>query len=76
MTAKEKALQLYQQYKEVLMVEHDMRQGANPFAKACALIVTETLIEFINDNATGFDIGPAMNHDDYWQEVKKEIEEL
>lgn len=71
MTAKEKATELYNKYKETLNIQNDMRPGANPFAKACALIVVENAIEALDEYL--FHTAGAKY---FWNEVKKELEEL
>ena len=71
MTAKEKAQQLYNKYKETLNIQNDMRPGANPFAKACALIVAEIVIEELDEYLFHTAGGKY-----FWNEVKKEIEAL
>lgn len=75
MTAKEKATELYNKYKNTLNIQNDMRPGANPFAKACALIVVETVIHEIADVQLHYGVNL---YDDlsYWDDVKKDLEAL
>ena len=77
MTAKEKAQQLYNKYKETLNIQNDMRPGANPFAKACALIVADAVIKenaIMQINVSNDEYHCARI--DWWNEVKKELEAL
>lgn len=78
MIPKQKAEELYNAYKKALNINNDMRAGANPYAKECALICVS---EIINDRRemdylecgkieTAEIIAPD------WVEVKQAIEAL
>jgi hypothetical protein len=63
MSPKEKSEELYLKYKEALNIKNDMRPGKNPFAKECAIICVEQIIEAMNgDNR-------VLNKKKFWQEV-------
>ena len=71
MTPKEKARELYNTYEQL---GRDFTRGVsmNEFAKHCALIAVDEILEM--------DL-PILEEDadkfyDYWQEVKQEIEQL
>ena len=64
MDAKEKAKELYCKYTDALNIR-DLQTTANPFAKQCALIAVDEIIEHTDWTEVG-----------YWQKVKKEIEKL
>ena len=65
MDAKEKAKELYCKYTDALNIR-DLQTTANPFAKQCALIAVDEIL-----SAIGFSV-----MDEYWIEVKQEIEKL
>ena len=68
MTAKEKAKEIYCKYADALNIR-DLQTTANPFAKQCALIAVDEVMGTID----------AEDHVilyNYWQQVKKEIENL
>jgi len=65
MDAKEKAKDLYCKYTDALNIR-DLQTTANPFAKQCALIAVDEIL-----SAIGFSV-----MDEYWIEVKQEIEKL
>lgn len=69
MTPKEKAEQLYNAYKKALNINNDMRAGANPFAKQCALICVEEILTLARESQD-------PDHIAWWEEVKQEIEKL
>ena len=68
MTPKEKAKELYLRYTDALNIR-DLQLTANPFAKQCALIVVDEIleIELLVESVDDFYLR-------YWIEVKKEIE--
>ena len=75
MTAKEKAEQLVNSYRVILMSE-DTECGneilCTSIAKQCALIAVDEIIE--QNNIWIKQIGKGTNN--YWQQVKTEIENL
>ena len=80
MTPKDKALELYNKYEQL---GRDFTRGVSmkEFAKECALIAVDEIIEATNMYQYG--ISNALEHipskivkHPYWQEVKQEIENL
>ena len=80
MTPKDKALELYNKYEQL---GRDFTRGVSmkEFAKQCALIAVNEIIEATNMYQYG--ISNALEHipskivkHPYWQEVKQEIENL
>ena len=80
MTSKEKALELYNKYEQL---GRDFTRGVSmkEFAKQCALIAVNEIIEATNMYQYG--ISNALEHipskivkHPYWQEVKQDIEKL
>ena len=80
MTPKDKALELYNKYEQL---GRDFTRGVSmkEFAKQCALIAVDEIIEATNMYQYG--ISNALEHipskivkHPYWQEVKQEIENL
>ena len=80
MTPKDKALELYNKYEQL---GRDFTRGVSmkEFAKQCALIAVDEIIEATNMYQYG--INNALEHipakivkHPYWQEVKQEIENL
>ena len=80
MTPKDKALELYNKYEQL---GRDFTRGVSmkEFAKQCALIAVDEIIEATNMYQYG--ISNALEHipskivkHPYWQEVKQEIEKL
>jgi hypothetical protein len=74
---KEKAKELYLKYTNALNIR-DLQATANPFAKQCALIAVDEIINTnpkitINWAFSGIQEFDNINH---WQEVKQEIEKL
>jgi hypothetical protein len=67
MTPKEKAKEIYCKYKDALNIR-DFQTTANPFAKQCALIAVD---EVINS-----ELFKWLEDEIYWQEVKQEVEKL
>lgn len=67
MTEKEKADEIYCKYTDALNIR-DLQITANPFAKQCALIAVDEVI-----NSALF---KWLEDEIYWQEVKREIENL
>jgi hypothetical protein len=67
-TPKEKAKELYCKYRDALNIR-DLQTNANPFAKQCALIAVD---EILNINSVDKDF--SLSH--YWLDVKNEIENL
>ena len=78
MNAKEKAKEIYCKYTDALNIR-DLQTTANPFAKQCALIAVE---EILNNNCGSHtDEMNATNSEIYcdeyyWEEVKQEINNL
>jgi hypothetical protein len=70
MTPKEKAKELYCKYTDVLNIR-DLQTRANPFAKQCALIAVDEILNHHSQEQGLYRIDTY-----YWQEVKKEIDEL
>ena len=81
MKPKEKALELYNRYEQL---GRDFTRGVSmkEFAKQCALIAVDELIESFNSiyDASIRNIekysGAKYGMKEYWQEVKQEIEKL
>lgn len=73
MTAKEKAKRIYDKYKEILNIRNDMRPGANPFAKECAIYLVDEILESCVDE---YDIQLDAWPTPYWNEVKQELENM
>jgi len=80
MTPKDKALELYNKYEQL---GRDFTRGVSmkEFAKECALIAVDEIIEATNMYQYG--INNALEHipakivkHPYWQEVKQDIEKL
>lgn len=67
MTPKEKAKEIYCKYTDALNIR-DLQTTANPFAKQCALIAVD---EVINS-----ELYKWLEDEIYWQEVKQEVENL
>lgn len=67
MTPKEKAKEIYCKYTDALNIR-DLQTTANPFAKQCALIAVD---EVINS-----ELYKWLEDEIYWQEVKQEVEKL
>jgi hypothetical protein len=70
MTPKEKAKELYCKYTEALNIR-DLQITANPFAKQCALIAVDEIL-----NALSYKISSNFEELKYFEEVKQEIEKL
>jgi len=70
MEAKEKAKELYCKYTDALNIR-DLQTTANRFAKQCALIAVD---EIINNVLVGIDLPSTWGN--YWQQVKTEINNL
>jgi len=70
MTPKEKAKELYLKYTDALNIR-DLQTTANPFAKQCALIAVDEILEIVTSDNSALIVELP-----YWQEVKKEIEKL
>ncbi len=89
MTPKEKAKELIDSYRIILMNE-DTECGneilCTSIAKQCALIAVDEILEAtviyvairerVNYSKTGFDNVVHSKYDKFWQEVKQEIEKL
>lgn len=71
-TPKEKAIELYKKYELVLNIR-DMRAGSNPFVKECALVTIDEIIKSTPLEPAELDWDGV---EDYWKEVKTEIEKL
>jgi hypothetical protein len=68
MTPEEKAKELYCKYIDTLNIR-DLQTKANPFAKQCALIAVDEILEI-----KSVDKDFSLSH--YWLDVKHEIENL
>jgi hypothetical protein len=77
MTQKDKALELYNKYEQL---GRDFTRGVSmkEFAKQCALIAVDEVIEFMEADDFDSDTCYWANHSQmkYWVEVKQEIEAL
>ncbi len=78
MTPKEKAIELFNKYVELLKAIGLLTSPLNKTAKRCAFIAVDEIADHHNDVADfmSSEIGYVMVSDAYWQEVKKEIEKL
>jgi hypothetical protein len=84
MTPKEKAIELYNKFYNTSTHPHHVESRQN-FAKICALIAVDEIINSRNDDG-GFDdtLSSVSNeyytlhpmYFTYWQEVKQELEKL
>jgi hypothetical protein len=75
MTPKEKANKLCMRF--LIQTTTDIPYGLNKaIAKECALIAVDELIESHLLLTTTHEAEPSIRCKTYWQEVKKEIEEL
>ena len=70
MNPKEKAKELYCKYTDALNIR-DLQTTANPFAKECALICVNEILNHHSQEQGLYRIDTY-----YWQEVKQEIEKL
>lgn len=69
MTAEEKAEELFNKF-HLEVLDRDGTSAMNGFeAKQCALIAVDEILQVVEDNCLEYD-------DNYWQEVKQEIEKL
>jgi hypothetical protein len=68
MNAKEKAKEIYCKYTDALNIR-DLQTTANPFAKQCALIAVE---EIINSRPTITD--SQVEYNNFWNDVKSELQ--
>jgi hypothetical protein len=80
MTAKEKAKEIYCKYADALNIR-DLQTTANPFAKQCALIAVDEILNIEHPQIIIYTeiIKNSIRdyfQDEYWEEVKKEIEKL
>lgn len=71
--AKEKAIELYYKYSNALNLSNINNIEKNPFAKQCAIIDVYHTFKEIDDN---FDTITSMWRKLFWEEVKKEIQNL
>jgi hypothetical protein len=70
MTPQEKAKEIYCKYADALNIR-DLQTIANPFVKQCALIAVDEILHsrpIITDS--------QVEYQNYWIEVKQEIEKL
>lgn len=76
MTPQDKAKELYCKYTDALNIR-DLQTTANPFAKQCALILIDEIIDALveyDDRTNTYEI---MDKDfNYWQQVKSELQSL
>jgi hypothetical protein len=77
MTPKEKAKEIYCNYTDTLNIR-DLQTTANPFAKKCALVAINQILEFMrmDDEYTETASNANSKWVSYWLEVAREIEEL
>ena len=74
MTPKDKAKELYCKYTDALNIR-DLQITANPFAKKCALIAVDEIIEMYNElDVNGFLKPNSIKF--ILNEIKQEIENL
>lgn len=69
MKPEEKAKEIYSKYTDALNIR-DLRPTANPFAKQCALICCDEILEEIKS------IPDQDGYIEFWTEVKTQIEKL
>ena len=70
MEAKEKSKEIYCKYADALNIR-DLQTTANPFAKQCALIAVDEILECTTNG-----LGLTKFSKEYWQQVKTEINNL
>ena len=72
MTPKEKAREMMHYYlKELLSAKYSINGFViNDLAKQCALIAVDEVLNFINTDVFSY------TNEEYWQEVKQEIENI
>ena len=78
MTPKEKAKELYCKYTDALNIR-DLQTTANPFAKQCALILIDEIIDALAEYDERNNTYELQNMDrdfNYWQQVKSELQSL
>jgi hypothetical protein len=80
MTPKEKAKEIYCKYADALNIR-DLQTTANPFAKQCALIAVDEILNIEHPQIIIYTeiIKNSIRdyfQDEYWEEVKKEIQKL
>jgi len=82
MTPKEKAQELYHKYFSMIKIESPIdRVSSIPYVKNCALIAVDELIKYHDDimDVVRYELPSniiAVIPYKYWEEVKKEIENL
>jgi hypothetical protein len=74
MTAKEKAIDLFNEYYSYLKANLMYDEEAKEDAKQCALIAVDEIIKELKE--TEFNYGVENLPFKYWQEVKQEIENI
>ena len=74
MTAKEKAIDLFNEYYSYLKANLMYDEEAKEDAKQCALIAVDEIIKELKETVFNYGVGNIPFK--YWQEVKKEIEKL
>ena len=76
MTPKEKAQELIDKYRIILM-QSDTYAGeeilCTTIAKQCALIAVDEILKYLT---TSLDVQTSLSAVNYWEEVKQEIEKL
>ena len=78
MTPKEKAKELYCKYTDALNIS-DLQTTANPFAKQCALILIDEIIDALaeyDDRNNTYELQNMDRDFNYWQQVKSELQSL
>ena len=78
MTPKEKAKELYCKYTDALNIR-DLQTTANPFAKQCALILIDEIIDALaeyDDRNNTYELQNMDRDFNYWQQVKSELQSL
>lgn len=76
MTPEETSEALYLKYKEALNIQNDMRPGKNPFAKQCAIICVEQIIDGIHGVNEELELTSNVDissHLTYYEEVLEQI---
>lgn len=74
MTPKEKAIELVETYKKIDAIYNTAELGNNVFAIDCAIIAVNEINKlFIQQLGLNYELTPEF---EYWEQVKKELNEL
>lgn len=76
MTPKEKAWNMFWNYKNIPDKWNDEKVFQNYYAKQCALIAVDEILEELFEIALVTGSSYVHKHIDYYQEVKQEIDRL